>query len=61
MEPLRSFDVTPACDCDECSDDARPPTAAQLARLVQANRDRLLALARRQGPPARGGCADDLS
>jgi RNA polymerase sigma factor (sigma-70 family) len=43
------IDVLPACHCDECSDADRPPTAAQLARLVQANRDRLLALARRQG------------
>lgn len=42
-------DVLPACRCDECSDADRPPTTAQLARLVQANRDRLLALARRQG------------
>jgi RNA polymerase sigma-70 factor (ECF subfamily) len=49
MEALEKLDVTPACHCDECSGDAPPPTAAQLARLVQANRVRLLALARRQG------------
>jgi RNA polymerase sigma-70 factor (ECF subfamily) len=49
MEALERLDVTPACHCDECSGDARAPTAAQLARLVQANRDRLLALARRRG------------
>ena len=49
MEALERLDVTPTCHCDECSDADRPPTTAQLARLVQANRDRLLALARRQG------------
>jgi RNA polymerase sigma-70 factor (ECF subfamily) len=49
MEAIERLDVTPACRCDECSSDARAPTTAQLARLVQANRDRLLALARRQG------------
>ena len=48
MEALERLHVTPACHCDECSGDARAPTAAQLARLVRANRDRLLALARRR-------------
>jgi RNA polymerase sigma-70 factor (ECF subfamily) len=49
MEALERLDVTPACHCDDCSGDARALTTAQLARLVQANRERLVALARRRG------------
>jgi RNA polymerase sigma-70 factor, ECF subfamily len=45
------LDVLPACHCDECSHDADLRTGAQLARLVQVHRDRLLALARRLGLP----------
>ncbi len=41
------LDVLPTCRCDECSDGADLRTGAQLARLVQLHRDRLLALARR--------------
>ena len=49
MEAIEKLDVTPACHCDDCSGDARALTTAQLARLVQVNRGRLLALARRRG------------
>jgi RNA polymerase sigma-70 factor (ECF subfamily) len=45
------LDVLPTCHCDECSHGADLRTGAQLARLVQAHRDRLLALARRLGLP----------
>ena len=45
------LDVFPACHCDECSHGADLRTGAQLARLVQIHRDRLLALARRLGLP----------
>lgn len=49
MEALERLDVTPACHCDDCSGDARALPTARLARLVQANRERLVALARRRG------------
>jgi RNA polymerase sigma-70 factor (ECF subfamily) len=45
------LDVFPSCHCDECSHGADLRTGAQLARLVQVHRDRLLALARRLGLP----------
>ena len=45
------LDAFPACHCDECSHGADRRTGAQLARLVQVHRDRLLGLARRLGLP----------